>query len=337
MAGIEVGMYNTPVPGAAEPVPDHGTTTQAATEPGAGGGGALVGPIGTGSQPSGPPQATRRTTVALTVALVLVVVMSGVLGTVAVLMTRNPDAPPLSTTTLRRLATPLHFAPVDLVGQAPCAGAEAVPDDTGALCYQLEPGVTVTVVQKIESVAEQDGTYSVRVVLAPDTRQQIADLTRETVQRQLAIVVADRVVAAPRVAQEITEDSLSIAGFTQQEATSMLARLNGPAAVSPPAQQQPPPVSSPAAGDPNAPAATPPGTQPGGTTTGQPLVPQAGDTPAGTTTGGTTGAAGNETRYASCRDAIAAGVGPFHKGIHPQYNWYVDKNGNNIACDPGDL
>ncbi|MEO3857647.1 excalibur calcium-binding domain-containing protein [Acrocarpospora sp. B8E8] len=313
-------MQNTP--GAAEPPPGGG-----AAGPG--------GPLGPGepgpggpAAPPGPPQATRRTTVALAVALMLVVVMSGVLATVAVLMTRNPDAPPLSTTTLRRLATPIHFAPVELVGPGPCAGAEMVPDDAGATCYQLEPGVTVAVVQKIESLAESDGKYAVRVVLAPDSRAQIADLTRDTVNRQLAIVVADKVVAAPRVAQEITEDSLSIAGFTQQEAVALLARLSGPASAPPaqsPAVVTPPPVTDPGLTDP---AVTQSGTP---QNTGQPLAPQAGDNPSPAASGN------NETKYASCREAIAAGAGPFFKGTHPQYAWYVDKDNDGVACDRDDV
>ncbi|GAA1005571.1 hypothetical protein Aple_051500 [Acrocarpospora pleiomorpha] len=267
---------------------------------------------------------------ALAVALVLVVVMSGVLATVAVLMTRNPDAPPLSTTTLRRLATPIHFAPVELVGPGPCAGAEAVPDDAGAMCYQLEPGVTVAVVQKIESLAETDGKYAVRVVLAPDSRAQIADLTRDTVNRQLAIVVADKVVAAPRVAQEITEDSLSIAGFSQQEAVALRARLSGPTGASAPVTQPSAVVTPPPATDPGLtnPAVTQSGTP---QNTGQPLAPQAGDNPSPAASGN------NQTKYASCREAVAAGAGPFFKGTHPQYAWYVDKDNDGIACDPDDL
>ena len=243
--------------------------------------------------PAGPtePRAARGTTIALVVALVLVVVMSGVLGAVAVVMTRNPDAPPLKQTAVRTLLTSVHFAPVTGVGPAPCTGTDAIPDDKGTSCYQLDPGVTVTTVQKIEEVPESDGTYSIRLVLSPTSQEQIAELTRETVKQQLAVVVGEKVVAAPRVAQEITQDSLGIAGFDKAQADAIMALLTGSA---PPGQPQNPAASPPA--DTGQPGGTQPGgtqpdgTQPGGTQPGgtQPGGTQPGGTqPDGTQPGGT--------------------------------------------------
>ncbi|WP_428833978.1 SecDF P1 head subdomain-containing protein [Microbispora maris] len=236
--------------------------------------------------PAGPsePRAARGTTIALVVALVLVVVMSGVLGAVAVIMTRNPDAPPLKQTSVRTLLTPVHFAPVTGVGPAPCTGTDAIPDDKGTSCYQLDPGVTVTTVQKIEEVPESDGTYSIRLVLSPSSQEQIAALTRETVKQQLAVVVGEKVVAAPRVAQEITQDSLGIAGFDKAQADAIMALLTGSA----PAGQQPNPAASPSAADAGQPGGggtQPDGTQQGGTQPGG--TQQGGTQPDGTQQGGT--------------------------------------------------
>ncbi|GAB1817174.1 excalibur calcium-binding domain-containing protein [Herbidospora sp. RD11066] len=279
MSGIEAGMQNTPV----------------AEDPG----------------PPQPPQATKGATIALSVALVFVVIMSGVLATVAVLMTNNQDSPPLTQPVVVKLAVPIHFAPVEASGAAPCQG-EAVPDDVGTTCYQLEPGVTLTSVQKLETFTESDDTYSIRVVLAPDNRAQIEDLTRDTVKRLLAIVVGDKVVSTPRVAQEVTQDSLSIVGgFTKEEADALLARLKGTGA--PPAQQPPP----------SQPAADPAVSQPPAGTTTQP--------PAGTTP------QNGEQRYATCAEARAAGAGPFTKGVHPQYDLYIDVDNDGVACDPDDV
>ncbi len=212
-------------------------------------------PVAEEPGPPQPPQATKGATIALSVALVFVVIMSGVLATVAVLMTNNQDSPPLTQPVVTKLAVPIHFAPVEASGAAPCQG-EAVPDDVGTTCYQLEPGVTLTSVQKLETFTESDGTYSIRVVLSPDNRAQIADLTRDTVKRLLAIVVGDKVVSTPRVAQEVTQDSLSIVGgFTKTEADAFLARLKGTGA--PPVQEQPAQPTTQPTGDP---AATQPGT-----------------------------------------------------------------------------
>ncbi|MEW9527796.1 excalibur calcium-binding domain-containing protein [Microbispora sp. NPDC049125] len=300
MAGIEVDMLDGPVPGDREP----GASLHEAGRPEAAGAGAPPvdpaspdGPDGTPADPAGAPgapQAARGTTIALVAALALVVVMSGVLGAVAVLMTRNPDAPPLSRTSVRPLLTPIHFAPVTGIRPAPCDGTDAVPDDKGTSCYQLDPGVTVKTVQKLEELPESGGDYSLRVVLSPSDRDEIAQLTRETVKQQLALVVGEKVVAAPRVAQEITQDSLSIAGFTKAQADSLMTLLIGSA--SPPPATPPVPSGGPSGSGASQPGATQPGatqpgaTQPGATQPGatQPGAPQPGATqPGATQPGGT--------------------------------------------------
>ncbi|GAA1273979.1 hypothetical protein Psi02_04060 [Planotetraspora silvatica] len=300
--------------------------------------------------PQPPPHATRRTTVILVVALIVVLALITVLGAIAVLSTRNPDAPPLSDTPVKSLLSPMHFAPVTGVHAAPCEGLEAVPDNSGTTCYQLDPGVTVTTVQKIESVTEKDGTYSIRLVLSPASRQQIAELTRETVRQQLAIVVGDQVIAAPRVAQAITQDSLSIAGFDKTQADAIMALLSGPTS----GQGSGAPSSLPGqtgqqgqTGQPGQPGLTPPGTPlPGQTGTFPPTTPNTVATPPGTpqnftqpalgTLNGGTPTAGT-TRFADCKQANDNGYGPYTKGVHQEYYWYVDADNDGVACDPGDL
>ncbi|WP_203880750.1 excalibur calcium-binding domain-containing protein [Planotetraspora kaengkrachanensis] len=298
-----------------------------------------------------PPHAARRTTVILVVVLIVVLAISVVLGAIAVLSTQNPDAPPLSGTPVLKLRSPVHFAPVTGVHAAPCDGMEAVPDNTGTTCYQLDPGVTVTTVQKVGSVAESDGTYSIRLVLSPASRQQIADLTRETVRQQLAIVVGDQVVAAPRVAQAITQDSLSIAGFDKTQADALMALLSGPSSGQSPAGTSPTP------GQPGQPGQTGQAGQPsqpglpGQTTPGTPFPGQTGSftspgtttfttppaTPQGFSTQPASGSTSGSVRYADCRQANDNGYGPYTKGVHPEYYWYVDADNDGVACDPGDL
>jgi hypothetical protein len=301
-------------------------------------------------------RAARVTTVTLIVTLVFVVVITGVLATVAVLMTRNPDAPLLSTVAVRRLQTPMHFAPVTAVRQAPCPGAEAVLDDAGATCYEVAPGVTVTTVQKIETLKEKSGTYAVRVVLSPDSRDKITALTRDTVKKQIAIVVGDRVVTAPRVAQTITEDSLSIAGFTKDAADALVARLIGSPAgvptgpvtapVSPPVSL--PPTQVPTGGAASAPTATGGAasapTATGGvaaapTATGPATQPTVAHSVRSTASPGTgpSGGAGLDPRFPTCKEAHAHGYGPYTKGRHPEYTWYTDKDHDGVACDRQDL
>src|SRR5262245_48366261 len=124
MHGIEVGMHNSPAPGGDQPGPPTGDVPAAPDEP----------------------KATRMTTIILSASLALVVIMTGALAAVAVIMTRNPDSPPLTTTPVKRLLTPIFLAPVTGVNAAPCQ-ADLVPDQAGAKCYQLDPGETVSTVQ----------------------------------------------------------------------------------------------------------------------------------------------------------------------------------------------
>jgi hypothetical protein len=315
---------------------------------------------------------SKGATITLVVSLVLVVVLTGVLATLAVLMTRNPDAPPLSQVQVRQLAAPMYFAPVTAVRDAPCPGAEAVLDEASATCYQVGKGVKLTTVRKIEALRESNGTYAVRVVLAPDSREKIADLTRDMVDRQLAIVVGDRVVTAPRVAQEVTQDSLSISGFTKDAADALVTRLLGPGASTQP-------TTTPQQGTSTQPGVPQTGTTQNGTPqtgatqngTAQTGTAQTGTTrtagtqptsqpvqtrsvrnqPAGTrqTQGGpaqTQGARpqpiqparnGRDPRFGTCAEAHAAGYGPYTKGRHPEYAWYHDVDHDGVVCEGDEL
>ncbi len=278
----------------------------------------------------GPPRASRLTTVVLTVSLVLVVLIAGVLGTIAVLMTRSPDSPFLGGAPPQRLPTPIHFAPVRETKAAPCPGEEAALDDTQTTCYLLEDGVTVNAVQEIEAIREADGTYSVRIAVAPAFKQKLVDLIDEQVtdQRQVAVVLVPRtVVAAPIVTQAMDGDSLSIVGFAKAEAETLAARLAGSTA---------PPATAP-------PATTPPDT--GQPTTGQPDTgqpntgqPNTGQPDTGQPNTGNPAADGAlDPKFDSCKEAVARGYGPYSKGFRAEYEWYTDVDGNGIACNSGDI
>lgn len=319
-------------------------------------------------QPPGPPgrpRASRLTTVVLVVSLVLVVVVAGVLGTIAVLMTRSPDTPLLGAAPPQRLPTAVHFAPVRESLPAPCPGAEAVLDERQSTCYLLEDGVTVGAVQRIEPVREKDGTYSVRIAIAPAFKDKVVQLIDEMVQdqRQLAVVLVPKtVIATPVVTQSMDGDSLSIAGFTRQDAEALVARLLGaapgtdgptgdPAPTGPatgdtgtggPSTGAPDPLSPTGAPNPLDPTGQPGTGQPG---TGQPGTGQPGTEqpatggPGGTTpaSGGPGAATGGDRRFASCKEAVAAGLGPYTRGRHAEYAWYQDLDGNGVACNTADI
>ncbi|WP_093259818.1 SecDF P1 head subdomain-containing protein [Thermostaphylospora chromogena] len=179
------------------------------------------------------PRASGFTTAVLYTALVIVVVLTGVLAAIAVLMTTNPDALP-GAERPRKLAVPIYFAPIIRSQPAPCPGVRAALDRTGSTCYEVGAGVEVTAVHTIETVPEKDGTYAVRVALPSPFRERVSDLTRETVDKQIAILAGQKLVATPTVTQPITVDSLSIAGgFSKQTADTLVAELLGTATPQP--------------------------------------------------------------------------------------------------------
>jgi hypothetical protein len=292
-------------------------------------------------EPPGEPKASRTTTIVLIVSLVLVVVIAGVLGTVAVLMTRSPDSPLLGAKPPQRLATPIHFAPVRETKPAPCPGVAAALDEEQTTCYLLEDGVTVESVQRIQSVRESDGTYSVRIAIAPKFQDKMTELIDELVpdQRQVAVVLLPKtVVAAPFVTQGMNGDSLSITGFTQEEADALAERMLGTPAVDATGVPTTGNTSLPGTGLPDTNLSNtgtqPAGTQPGGT---QPGTTQPGGTPP--VGGGPTGAARGDLdpHFTSCKEATAAGYGPYTKGVHPEYAWYTDVDNNGVACNSADI
>ncbi|MCG5212124.1 excalibur calcium-binding domain-containing protein [Streptosporangium soli] len=290
----------------------------------------------------GQPRASRITTALLAVALVLVVVITGVLGTVAVLMTRNPDTLPGGTLP-HRLPAPIHFAPVTATQAAPCPGVQAVLDEAGTTCYVVAAGINVTSVQKIESIREGNGTYAVRVALPAPFREQIGALTQEEVKKQIAVVVAEKVVAAPTVAQAISVDSLSITGsFSKEVADGLVARLLGgtqpvPSTPAPPAVSGSTDTSAPPTGP-----VSPPVTSPSDAGTGT-SAPSTGTSSTGTpsTSPSAPAAIGNpqgaDPKFPSCKEATDAGYGPYFKESHPEYAYYPDNDKDGVACDADEL
>ncbi|MEV4070684.1 excalibur calcium-binding domain-containing protein [Nonomuraea fuscirosea] len=300
----------------------------------------------------GEPKASRLTTIVLIVSLVLVVLVAGVLGTVAVLMTRSPDTPLLGGTPPQRLAVPIHFAPVRETKVAPCPGDPAVLDEKQTTCYLLEDGVTVGAVQRIEAVRGNDGQYSVRIAIAPAFKDRLVELIDELVpdQRAVAIVLAPEqadkpkvVLAAPIVTQQMNGDSVSISGLTEQDADALVTRLmGGTPSASPTGTAGTPDQGSPNQGTPD--QGTPDQGTPG---TGSPQQPTGPATtgPAGTGQPGggdaatppANGGRAPDKRYASCKEAVAAGDGPYYRGTHEEYTWYVDVDANGVACNSADI
>lgn len=60
-----------------------------------------------------------------------------------------------------------------------------------------------------------------------------------------------------------------------------------------------------------------------------------GNTPATTAAPapGSGASGGTDPRFGSCRQAIAAGRGPYVRGVDPEYDWYRDGDGDGTVCE----
>ncbi|ETK34829.1 thermonuclease family protein [Microbispora sp. ATCC PTA-5024] len=85
---------------------------------------------------------------------------------------------------------------------------------------------------------------------------------------------------------------------------------------------------SPAPVEPMDPSPAPPGTsatpEPAPQTTGTPTPsPSPSPSPSG----------GTDPRFGTCQEANDAGYGPYHRGVDPEYDWYVDADSDGIVCE----
>lgn len=57
----------------------------------------------------------------------------------------------------------------------------------------------------------------------------------------------------------------------------------------------------------------------------------------GTEVGGSSdgqgGDSGTDPRFGTCKEAIANGYGPYYYGVDPEYDWYIDRDGDGIVCE----
>jgi outer membrane biosynthesis protein TonB len=41
----------------------------------------------------------------------------------------------------------------------------------------------------------------------------------------------------------------------------------------------------------------------------------------------------NDPRYRTCAQAKAQGLGPYYRGVDPEYSWYQDRDGDGAVCE----
>lgn len=43
--------------------------------------------------------------------------------------------------------------------------------------------------------------------------------------------------------------------------------------------------------------------------------------------------ASNDPRFSTCKEALRNGYGPYYDGVDPEYNWYIDADGDGVVCE----
>lgn len=66
---------------------------------------------------------------------------------------------------------------------------------------------------------------------------------------------------------------------------------------------------------------------------GKPVIPSSGGSGGGTGGGGTGGGGGADPRYSYCYEVVAAGLGPYYRGVDPEYDWYTDSDSDGVVCE----
>jgi hypothetical protein len=161
--------------------------------------------------------------------LVMVIMLGLLIATVVVsgaLVAASMQTRPIT------LAAPLHIYPVvrTVPGQCP-AGTAGISGQasTGPACYQLTRGIAIRRVADLGvQRAQRAGAYDVAVTLRSTDRPAFAELTRRSLNRDLAFVVRNRLVTAPRVDAPILNGKVVITGpRNRAEADSLVRSLRG--------------------------------------------------------------------------------------------------------------
>jgi micrococcal nuclease len=60
-------------------------------------------------------------------------------------------------------------------------------------------------------------------------------------------------------------------------------------------------------------------------------VNDGGSNSGGSNSGGSNG--NTDPRFSACYKAIAAGYGPYRRGVDEEYAWYRDSDGDGVVCE----
>ena len=132
--------------------------------------------------------------------------------------------------------TPLQLRLVTSSAEGPCSattltsgGPASACDRAGTTTYQL--GKSLGVITPISVVLPKGQGSAQTVILEFDKADTdtLGDVSREALEKHLAILLDDRVLSAPLVKNPITTSQLTLAFGTAAEAKQVAAELDAPA------------------------------------------------------------------------------------------------------------
>lgn len=164
---------------------------------------------------------SRRRGLLIVVLLAVLIAAVGVTGTVMAVSRPDESQP---------LASPLSVFPVTSVTPGQCAaGTRGVnaTTATGPACYQVANGIVIREVAGM-AVQPRGGQYDVAIDLLPTDRRSFGALTRSALGREVAFVMRDRLITAPRVDMPITGGRVLLTGsFSRADADRLVRELTG--------------------------------------------------------------------------------------------------------------
>ena len=147
----------------------------------------------------------------------------------------DPSVSPSASPRVRALRTPLEMREVMTRMAGACnrpykpAPGGLVATFEGSECLVLAPpALSATHVARIEALrSELTGEWVVSGALAPEQVRAFEELTGRLQGKRLAITVERDVLAAPTIAEPISDGSFEIAMADEAAARSVVARLTG--------------------------------------------------------------------------------------------------------------
>jgi preprotein translocase subunit SecD len=143
---------------------------------------------------------------------------SGLIGQAASVITAPPNGPP-----------PFQL---QLVLDQPGEDSEVVTNNSvnageATLNVRKTPLLDHTAIRSVTVTTSASGTPQIEVELSQAAREQFTQITKENINKRLAIVVDGKLQSAPVIKSEISGGKLQISGsFTEDEARELAAKIN---------------------------------------------------------------------------------------------------------------